>query len=53
MDKIPKEIERFLVPFDKYLERETTKCESIFYFNNNNVCGSLGNPLLDDKKPIN
>lgn len=50
VEEIPKWLNKFLVPLDSYLEHETLKCESFFYFWNNKVCGSLHNPLLDDMK---
>ena len=50
VEEIPKWLNKFLVPLDSYLEHETLKCESFFYFWNNKVCGSLHNTLLDDMK---
>ena len=46
MEKIPKWLGNSLVPLDSYLEHDTSKCESFFFFKNNKVCGSL------DKYPL-
>ena len=43
---------KLLVPLDNYLEHETAKCKSFFYFKDNKVCGSLDNSLLDDMNSV-
>ena len=52
MEKIPKCLKNFLTSLDSYLEHETTKCDSFFYFKNNKMCESFDNPLLDDMKNV-
>ena len=52
VEKILHALTNSLVPLDNYLEHETAKSESFFYFKDNKVCGSLDNPLLDDMNSV-
>ena len=52
VENIPNALTNFLVPFDSYLEHETTKCELFFYFKDNKLCGSSDNPLLVDMNNV-
>ena len=41
-----------MVPLDKYLQDEMTKCETFFYFFNNRTNIKLDNPLFKDMENV-